>query len=154
LVKAAQRGATMGAPIIKRADFPLGVAYHDQRTQSQASGDKIIDLGDLALVREIGPGAAENLRHLRFEDRRISVDQPVRAVLLDEMIPVVQRSAANAGRRFADFLQWRHALLRSFAVWCAAATPSSKEIEILILFPLARFVARRRSLQRTLIASG
>ena len=105
LVEAAQRGAAMGAAVIERADFPLGVAYDDQRTQSQASGDKIIDRGDFALVREIGPGAAENLRHLHFEDRRISVDQPVRAILLDEIIPVVQRSAAEAGWRFADFLQ-------------------------------------------------
>src|ERR1700691_2299864 len=77
LVKAAKRRAAMGAAIIKRADLSLSVADEDQGTQSQISGDKIIDVGDFAFVREIGPRAAENVRHLGFEDRRIGVDQPV-----------------------------------------------------------------------------
>ncbi len=141
LVEAAQRRAAMGAAVIERADFPLGVAHDDQRTQSQAPGDKIVDVGDFAFVREIGPRAAEDLRHLGFEDRRIGVDQPVRAILLDQILPVVERGATEAGRRRADFLQRRHVLLRSFAVRRRGAMPRSKEIEILILFPLAWLVA-------------
>ena len=68
LVEAAQRGAAMSATVIQRADFSLGVPHDNQRTQSQASGDEIIDVGDFTLVREIGPRPAENLRHLRFKE--------------------------------------------------------------------------------------
>ena len=108
LVPAAQRGAAMGAAIVERADFAVAVAHDDQRTQAQAAGDEVVLVRDFAFVREIRPGAAEDLRHLGFEDRRIGVDQPMRAVLLDQIVPVVQRRAANATLRHRDFFDSRH----------------------------------------------
>src|SRR4029077_5425525 len=58
-------------------------------------------------VGQIGPGAAENVGHLGFEDRRVGVDQAMGAVVLDQIIPVVQRGAAEAGRRGSDLFQSR-----------------------------------------------
>ena len=140
----------MGAAVVERADFSLAVAHDDERTQTQAPGDEIVHVGDFAFVREIGPGAAEDVRHLGFEDRRIGVDQPVRAILLDQIIPVVERGAAERGSATAPIF--------SSAVMLPALGVSPhddatlKEIEILILLPLARLVARRRAalFQRTL----
>ena len=90
-----KRGAAMGAAVVERADFAVGVAHDDERPQAHAPGDEIVDVRDLAFVRQIGPGAAEDVRHLGFENRRVGVDQPVRAVLLDQIVPVVERGAAE-----------------------------------------------------------
>ncbi len=109
LVPAAQGGAAMGAAIVQRADLAFGVAHDDQRPQAEPAGDEIVDVGDLALVRQIGPGAAENVGHLGFENRRIGVDQAMRFVLLDQIIPIVERSAAEPRRRRADFFERGHA---------------------------------------------
>ena len=115
LLPAAQRRAAMGAAIVERADFSLAVAHDDERTQAQASGDEVVLARDFAFVRDIGPRAAEDVGHLGFEDRGIGIDQPVRAIFLHQMIPVVQRGAAEPGRLRSDFLQRRHvALLISF----------------------------------------
>ena len=94
----------MGAAVVERTDLSIGVPHDDERTKSQTSGDKIIRVRDFAFVGEIGPRRAENLGHLRFENRRIGIDQTMRAILLDEMIPVIERRAAETGRRRADFL--------------------------------------------------
>ena len=94
----------MGAAIVERADLSLAVAHDDERTQTQAAGDEVVLARDFAFVRDVGPGAAEDVGHLRFEDHGIGVDQPVRAVLLHQMIPVVQRGAGKPGRLRSDFL--------------------------------------------------
>jgi len=65
-------------------------------------------------VCQIGPGAAEDIRHFGFKNRRVGVDQPMGAVFLDEMIPIVQRGAAEAGRRRVDLFQSRHDALPIF----------------------------------------
>ena len=51
---------------------------------------KSFGVRDLAFVREIDPGAAEDMRHLRVEDRRVGVDQPMHAVFLHQLVPVVK----------------------------------------------------------------
>src|SRR5581483_7423294 len=107
----------MGATVIERANLSFVIAHDNQWTQSQAPSYEIIDLGEFALVREIGPRPAENMRHLSFEDRRIGVDQPVRAILLNEIIPLIEVSTAQAGLRCTDILYRRHALLRRFPLF-------------------------------------
>ena len=98
LLEAAQRGAAMGAAVVQRADLALAVAHDDQRAQAHAPGDEVVVVGDLALVRQVGPGAAEDVGHLGLEHGGIGVDQPMRAVLLHEVVPIVQRGAAEPGR--------------------------------------------------------
>ena len=98
LLEAAQRGAAMGAAIVERADFSGAVAQDNERAQAHAPGDEVVVVRNFAFVRQIGPGAAEDVGHLGLEDRRIGVDQPMRAVLLHQMVPVVQRGAAEPGR--------------------------------------------------------
>ena len=109
LVPAAQRRAAMGAAVVQRADFSVAVAHDNERAQAHAPGDEVVVVRDFAFVREIGPGAAEDVGHLGFENGGIGIDQAMGAVLLDEIIPIVQRGAAEPGRRRTDFLQRRHA---------------------------------------------
>ena len=113
-VPAAQSGAAMRAAIVQRADFALGVAHDDERTQAKPPRDEVVDVRNLAFVRQIGPGPAEDMRHLGFENRRVGVDQAVRLVLLHQIIPVVERRAADPGRGRADFLERRHGAILVF----------------------------------------
>jgi len=62
------------AAVEQRAQLAVQVPQHDDRAQPQPRGDEIVVLGDLALVREIDPHRAEDVRHLRLEDRWIGVD--------------------------------------------------------------------------------
>ena len=90
LVLAAERGAAMGAAVEQRADFSLRVPQQDDRAQAKPRGDVIIVIRNLALVSEIDPHRAEDVHHLGLEDRGIGVDQPVDAVLLHEVVPIVE----------------------------------------------------------------
>ena len=53
----------------------LRVAQHDDRAQAELGGDEIVVVRDLAFMRQIDPGRAEDMRHLGGEDRRIGVDR-------------------------------------------------------------------------------
>ena len=100
LLLAAERGAAVGAAVEQRADFALRVAQQDDRAQAEPRGDEVVVLGDLALVAEIDPDRAEDVGHLGREDRRVGVDQAMDAVLLDQLVPVVEigRARDRAGR--------------------------------------------------------
>ena len=74
--------------------LPLRIAQQDDRPQAEPHGDVIVVLGDLALVAEIDPDRAEDVGHLGLEDRRIGVDQPMDAILLHELVPVVEVGGA------------------------------------------------------------
>ena len=60
----------MRAAIVERANVPSLVTRDDQRAQAELAGDEIVGVRNLALMRQIDPGAAEDMRHLGVEDRR------------------------------------------------------------------------------------
>ena len=109
LFLAAQRGAAMGAAVEQRADFAVGVAQQDDRAQAQPRGDVVVVVRDLALVPDIDPDRAEDVGHLGLEDRRIGVDQAMDAILLDQLVPVVEVGASRSGTR--DLVPAWHAFL-------------------------------------------
>ena len=63
---------------------------------------KSFSLRDLALVGNIGPRAAEDVGHLGFEDVGIDVDQPMRTLFVDQIVPVVERDRRKPARRRTD----------------------------------------------------
>ena len=65
-------------------------------------------------MREISPGAAKDVYHLGLENRRVGVDQAVRLILLHQIVPVVERRAADPGSWSADFLERRHGAILIF----------------------------------------
>jgi hypothetical protein len=82
------------------------VVPQDEWTQAQSDGDVVVVVGDLAFVAEIDPHRAEDVGHLGREDRRIGVDQPVDAILLHQLVPVVEVGGAlDPARRSVEFLQ-------------------------------------------------
>jgi len=78
----------MRAAVVERADDPLAVAGHDQRTQPEPGGDVIVYRGKLAFMGQIDPGAAEDVSHLGIEDRGVGVEQLMNAVFLNQFVPV------------------------------------------------------------------
>jgi len=86
----------MAAAVKQRAELAIPIPQHDDRAQAQPRGDEIVVPGDLALVREIDPHRAEDVGHLGLEDRGIGIDQAVDAVLLDQLVPIVE---IGGGRR-------------------------------------------------------
>ncbi len=102
----AERGAAMGAAVEQRADFPVGIAQQNDRAQAELGGDEIVVVRDLAVVAEIDPDRAADIRQFRLEDRRIGVDQPMDAILLDQIIPVVEIGGGrSADRRGFEFFE-------------------------------------------------
>ncbi len=89
-LEAAQRGPAMGTAVVERTDDPVAVARHDQRTQAEFGGDVVVNIGNLAFVRQVDPGAAEDMSHLGVEDRSIRVEQMMDAVFLDQFVPVIR----------------------------------------------------------------
>ena len=127
LVPAAQRRAAMGAAVVERADRAVHIAHDDQRTQAEPAGDEIVVVRNLALVRDVGPGAAEDVGHLRFENRRICVDQAMHAVLLHQLVPVIQRRTADAAGRRADLFEDRHGAVPSLSAVVPAAAAEGRK---------------------------
>src|SRR6185437_8545108 len=82
----------MGAAVEQGANFAVAVARDDERAQAEFAGDEIVVFRNLTLVRQVDPGAAEYLRHFPREDVGVGVDQPVDAILLHELVPLITRS--------------------------------------------------------------
>ena len=89
LLLAAERGAAMGAAVEQRADLALRVTQQNDRPQPQPDSDEIVIVRDLAVVPEIDPHRAEDVGHLRLENGRIGIDQPMDAIVLHQLVPVV-----------------------------------------------------------------
>ncbi len=103
LFLAAERGAAVGAAVEQRPDLAVAVAQEDDRAQPETHGDVVVVLGDLALVAKIDPDRAEDVGHLRLEDRRVGVDQAMDAIVLHQLVPVVEVRALDPGA--AEFVQ-------------------------------------------------
>src|SRR3984893_17388856 len=93
----------MRAAIKRRADLAVRVPQQEERPQAQPAGDVVAVARDLALVAEIDPDRAEDVRHLRGEDGWIGVNHPMDAILLDELVPVVEVGALDS--RCVELLQ-------------------------------------------------
>src|ERR1700730_2608120 len=91
------------AAIEQRADLAVRVPQQDERPQAQPHSDVVVVRRDLALVTEIDPDRAEDVRHLRGEDGRIGVNYPMDAILLHEFVPVVEVGALDS--RCVELLQ-------------------------------------------------
>src|SRR3954464_14965442 len=116
----------MGASVVERADLIVRIAQDDEGTQPHATRDEVVAVRDLALVCQICPCPAEDMRHLGFEDGGIGVDQPMRAVFLDQVIPVIKRGPAEPAGRRSDLLQRRHDVLPSTCSCPACSGPGGK----------------------------
>src|SRR5207253_11082314 len=92
-VDPADRRTAVGAAVEQAVDLPVLVAGDDDGTQTQAASDEVVRLRDLALVREVGPGAAEHPLHLPGEDIAVGVEAAVDALGPDEL---VERGHARA----------------------------------------------------------
>ncbi len=93
-VLAAQRRAAVGTAIEQSTDLAVRVPQQNERPHPQPHGDVVVVGRNLALVAEIDPNRAEDVGHLQTKDGRVGVDQAVDAILLDELIPVVEVGAA------------------------------------------------------------
>ena len=78
----------MAAAVVERTNNPVAVARHDQRTQAELGGDVIIDIGNLAFVGEIDPGAAKDVAHLGVEDRRVGIEPLMNAIFLNQVVEI------------------------------------------------------------------
>src|SRR5260370_17073875 len=85
----------MRATIEQRTDPAKRVAQQNDRPQPEPDSDVVVIRRDLTLVAEIDPHCAEDVRHLQIEDGGVGVDQPMDAVLLDELVPVVEVGAVD-----------------------------------------------------------
>ncbi len=65
-------------------------------------------------MAEIDPDRAEDVGQLRLEDRRIGVDQPMDAVLLDQSVPIVEIGRRGADRRRCKFFEHDDVLDNAF----------------------------------------
>src|SRR5207248_9577626 len=81
LVLAGERGATVGAAVEQRANFPVRVAQQNNRAQAKPRRYEIVVVRYLAVVAEIDPHRAEDVAHLRGEDRWTGLDQPMVAIV-------------------------------------------------------------------------
>ncbi len=88
----------MSAAIVERADHTIGVTGDDERAQAELGGDEIVDIGNVTFMGEIDPGTAEYVRHLGVKDSRVGINEPVNAVLLREVIPVIPRRIRETGK--------------------------------------------------------
>ena len=82
---AADTGAAVRAAVEERAQPAIRIAQHDDRAQAELRGDVVVVARDLALVREVDPHRAEDVRHLQVEDHRIGIDRPMHAVFVDQI---------------------------------------------------------------------
>ena len=85
----------MGAAIVKGTNDAGVVAHDDKRTQAELSRNEVVVVRNLAFVREVDPGTPENMGHFRIEDRRVGVEEPVNPILLNELVPVIERSIGD-----------------------------------------------------------
>src|SRR5205823_12341338 len=83
---AADAGAAVRAAVEEGAQLAAGIAQHDERTQAELRGEVIVRLRNLALVREVAPDAAEDVRHLEAEEHRIGIDRPMDAIFVDQVL--------------------------------------------------------------------
>src|SRR5207247_9189369 len=77
-------GAAMHAAVDQHAHRAVALARDDHRLAAHAGGEVIARRGDLAVVPEDQPGAAEDALHLEFEDRRIGVHRALHPVGLHQ----------------------------------------------------------------------
>src|SRR5579862_1571202 len=76
--------ASMRTSIQKNVDFTAAVARDDDRTNSQLRREEAVAMGNLALMRDVGPGTAEHPHHLLLEYRRVGVQRAMNGVPADE----------------------------------------------------------------------
>ncbi len=76
IVRAHHRAA-MTAAVEQNVDLAIGMARDDHALAPHPRGDVVARVGNLAFVRDVKPGAAEDLRHLALENARIDIDRPM-----------------------------------------------------------------------------
>ena len=114
----------------------------DDGPQPEPYGDVVVVRGDLTLVPEIDPDCTEDVRHLQVEDGGIGVDQPMDAVLLDELVPIIALDAVDRGciKLFQHASLHRPAaVLSPLRAWAASCLRLEK-IEILVVLPGGRLL--------------
>ena len=79
--EAAQLRATVGAGVDKRVQLTLTVAGNHNRLAADVGGVVIVDIGNLALVRQINPVALENVFHFQLKQFFIGEGAAVQAVI-------------------------------------------------------------------------
>ncbi len=81
----ADRSGTVAAAIEQDVNLPGLVACNENLLAADMGGLETVRLGQLTLVRDPHPGAAEDAIHLRFENRRIAIERGVHPVFQNEV---------------------------------------------------------------------
>jgi hypothetical protein len=72
--------AAMATTIVDNINLSIGMAAQDDRAATYGTGDIVSWIGNLAVMTNKDPGAAENTRHFQIEYRRISINRAVHAI--------------------------------------------------------------------------
>src|SRR5437870_3517085 len=93
----------MTTPVEQGIETAPSVAGDDDGTPAHLARLEVARGGNLALVRQVDPGAPEDLHHLLFEDGGIGVHRSVDAVLPDQFVPPAPTGGGLGDRHtFAD----------------------------------------------------
>src|SRR5262249_30078786 len=68
----------------------ISVTHHDDGLAAELGRDVVARLGDLALMPDIQPGAAEDPAHLELENTRIGIDAAADAPRLNQTRDVIR----------------------------------------------------------------
>lgn len=60
----------------------------NHRAQAHPKGPEAAAIGNLALVQQVDPGAAEDVGHLRLEHRRVDVRRTMHAIVVGDQMCV------------------------------------------------------------------
>ncbi len=92
-------GAAVGALIVQQTDRSVRIAHQQQRLVADTGGEKVPGVSDLALMPDIDPGRAEDLRELALEYIGIGVEAPVHATRLNKGVDIVFGAGCEGHRR-------------------------------------------------------
>ena len=105
-VVGAQLRTAMRARIAHDVDAAIVGARHQHLVAAEVGAQEVVRLGDLALVGDEQPGAAENPLHLELENARIGVEAPMHHVGAHQF---AQLALGNLGHRAAPtYLRFWH----------------------------------------------
>ncbi|EKD98039.1 MAG: hypothetical protein ACD_23C00614G0002, partial [uncultured bacterium] len=92
---AAQHGAAVGTGVDHGVELAVLAARDDDGLAADVRGEVVVDLGDLAFVRQVDPVAFEDVLHLQLE--QIGVREDVSAAAIDAVFLVVLQGAFDQG---------------------------------------------------------
>ena len=85
----------MGASVEERVHAAVGASCEDDRSPSEGPSDKVVALGNLAVVADVDPRPAEDAHEFALENAGVGVDRAVSPSVTDKL---VQRKLSHPHR--------------------------------------------------------